>query len=163
VLVLKAKMPRHPTTLDGDLVTDNTAVDVRYWSLCNYASTALAENAPVNTDCLFDEEIPTDADGNYTIVISLVQDRPARATTECGVAWMDWTFKGDQMGDPFLDFFMIRNMLSSDNFANSIQAIPQPGMEKQVMGPYYPQGTYMTPLEFDIKQSCGGRDLSAAG
>jgi hypothetical protein len=32
------------------------------------------------------------------------------------------------------------------------------------MGPYYPQGEYMSPTQFDIVNGCGpGRDPSAAG
>jgi len=163
VLVLKAKMPTHPITWNGNLFADNASADVRYWSLCNYGSSAVSVNAPANTDCLFDEQVPTDADGNFTIVISLAADRPETATEECGVAWMDWTLKGDHLGDPFLNFFMLRNMLSNPDFTNSIQAIAEPGQEQEVMGPYYPEGTYMTPLEFDIRNGCGpGVDPSGA-
>jgi hypothetical protein len=164
VLVLKAKMPVAPVTWNGNPVADNAGAQVRYWSLCNYASTAVPLNAPVNTDCLFDEQIPLDADGNYTIVISLPSDRPETATPECGVAWMDWTLKGDQQGDPFLDFFMIRNMLASEDFTNSIQAIATPDTVQTTMGPYYPQGQYMSPTQFDIVNGCGpGRDPSSVG
>ncbi len=40
--------------------------------------------------CLADEEVPIDARRDYTIVVSLPQDRPKNATAKCGVAWMDW-------------------------------------------------------------------------
>jgi hypothetical protein len=164
VLVLKAKMPLTPVTWDGNLFADNAGAQVRYWSLCNYGSSAVAVNAPANTDCLFDEQVPLDAARNYTIVVSLAADRPANARTECGVAWMDWTLKGDQMGDHFLDFLMIRNMLASPDFANSVQAIQTPDTVQTTMGPYYPQGQYMSPTQFDIVNGCGlGRDPGAAG
>jgi hypothetical protein len=164
VLVLKGKMPTHPVTWDGNLLADNAGSQVRYWSLCNYGSNAQAANGPANTDCLYDEQIPTDVAGNYTIAISLPADRPANARTECGVAWMDWTLKGDQMGDPFLDFLMIRNMLASPDFTNSVQAIQTPDTVQTTMGPYYPQGTYMSPTQFDIVNGCGpGRDPGAVG
>jgi len=163
VLVLKAKMPVTPVTWDGNLFADFDGAQVRYWSLCNYGSNAITPNAPANTDCLFDEQVPLDAARNFTIVVSLPEDRPDNARPECGVAWMDWTFRGDHMGDPYLNFLMIRNMLASPDFANSIQNIATPGTEQEVMGPYYPQGTYMTPLEFDIRNGCGpGVDPSGA-
>jgi hypothetical protein len=153
VLVFTGKMPVHPKTVDGEPLADFDSAQVRYWSLCNYGSIATSVNAPANTDCLFDEQVPTDADGNFTLAISLTEDRPASATTECGVAWMDWTLKGDRIGDEFLDLFMIRNQLANPDFAEAIQNTV-PGTEQEVMGPYYPQGTYMTPAQFDEQSSC---------
>jgi hypothetical protein len=32
--------------------------------------------------CLYDEQVPTDADGFFTIVVSLPEDRPANATNK---------------------------------------------------------------------------------
>jgi hypothetical protein len=29
-------------------------------------------------------------------------------------------------------------------------------MERDVLGAYYPEGTYMTPADFDISHGCGG-------
>jgi hypothetical protein len=56
---------------------------LRFWSLCNNQGlTSGATTGP----CLFDEEVPIDAKRNYTIVLSLPQDRPKNATDACGVA-----------------------------------------------------------------------------
>jgi hypothetical protein len=153
VLVFTGKMPTTPATVDGEQFADFDTAQVRYWSLCNFGSIALSVNGPANTDCLYDQQVPTDADGNFTIVVSLPEDRPVSATTECGVGWMDWTLKGDGIGDQFLDMFMVRNMLSNPDFAESIQNTT-PGTEQEVMGPYYPVGSYMTPAEFDEQSSC---------
>ena len=78
ILVLRGKLPTHPDTFRRNPHTES-GTQVRYWSLCNYGSNiANPPLAPVNTDCLFDEQIPTDDDGNYEIVISLTEDRPAQ-------------------------------------------------------------------------------------
>ena len=44
-------------------------------------------NTRVN-DCLFDEEIPVDENGFYTLMISKAIDRPRNAVTSCGIAWL---------------------------------------------------------------------------
>jgi hypothetical protein len=88
VLVLHAKLPTHPSTFARDRVNDSGGKQVRYWSLCNYGALVVEiGTGPVLMDgCLFDEQVPTDADGFYTVVVSLPEDRPANATAQCGVA-----------------------------------------------------------------------------
>ena len=79
VLVLRGKMPRFPDTFEGtggkglETMTDWQS---RYWSL------VICEAPPsgLSNDGLTDMQVPLDADGNYTIVISRVEDRPANAT-----------------------------------------------------------------------------------
>ena len=157
VLVLRGKLPTHPDTFRRNPHTES-GTQVRYWSLCNYGSNiANPPLAPVNTDCLFDEQIPTDDDGNYEIVISLTEDRPGNATARCGVAWMDWTTKGDgvvdgngvPVGHDRLIRLTMRQQLADPTFAEAIDKIVTPGAEEQVMGEYYPHGTYMTAEQFD--------------
>jgi len=156
VLVLTGTMPTHPSTVEGEPAADNDAVDVRYFSLCSYGAIAQSVDLPANADCLYDEQIPTDAEQRFTIVVSLPEDRPLSASADCGVAWMDWGPQGDHLGDPTLDLFSIRNELSNPDFASSIAKVTQPGMEREVLGPYYPEGTYMTAADFDVSHGCGG-------
>jgi hypothetical protein len=40
-------------------------------------------------------QMPLDKDGNYTIVYSRKEDRPANATAENGVAWIEWSPRGE--------------------------------------------------------------------
>ena len=151
ILVLRGKLPTHPDTFRRNPHTES-GTQVRYWSLCNYGSSiANPPLAPVNTDCLFDEQIPTDDDGNYEIVISLTEDRPRNATARCGVAWMDWTTAGDGVpgGHDRLIRLTMRQQLADPNFAEAIDKIVTPGTEEQVMGDYYPHGTYMTADQFE--------------
>ncbi len=57
--------------------------DLRYWSWCSQQGYA---SGRVNK-CLFDEQIPVDANGYYTLVLSRESDRPRNAINECGVSW----------------------------------------------------------------------------
>jgi hypothetical protein len=154
ILVLHAKMPTHPETYEHNLLNESAGVEVRYWSLCGYGS--VAPLLPVRSSCLFDQEVPTNSNGEYTIVVSLPEDRPRNARPWCGVAWMDWGTTGDGHGRPTLDELVIRNQLSSPTFAQSIEAVTVPGTEREVMGAYYPTGTYETKQQFE-----GGRCWSA--
>ena len=51
-------------------------------------------------DGLTDMQVPLDADGNYTIVYSRAEDRPANATAENGVAWIEWSPRGEGIDGP---------------------------------------------------------------
>jgi hypothetical protein len=154
ILVLHAKMPAHPETYEHNLVNESAGEQVRYWSLCGYGS--VAPLLPVRSSCLFDQEVPTNSNGEYTIVVSLPEDRPRNARPWCGVAWMNWGTAGDGHGRPTLDELVIRNQLSSPTFAQSIEAVTVPETEREVMGAYYPTGTYETKQVFE-----GGRCWSA--
>ena len=143
ILVLQGRLPSTPATANWNPRMARR-VDMRYWSLCNNQS--LATTAV--TDCLDDEQIPTDRHGNYTVVISLPQDRPGNATRRCGVAWMNWGTEGDGVGRPRLDHLILRNMLPSDSFTQAAQDVLTPGTERQVMGPYLPTDSYETATQF---------------
>ena len=89
VLVLRGKLPTTPRTHDRFPIM--VGGQLRYWSICQnegYLTTAVA-------DRLYDEQIPTDRAGNYTIVTSLPTDRPSNAHAKCGVAFLPWPANGD--------------------------------------------------------------------
>jgi hypothetical protein len=153
ILVLHAKLPTHPRTFDRNPDNDSAGKQVRYWSLCNYGAIANPPLVPANTDCLFDEEIPTDSQGFYDIVVSLPGDRPSNAVTRCGAAWMDWTLQGDDVpgGHERLINLVMRNQLSAASFAQGADKVLTPGTEKQVMQDYLPAGTYMTKAQFESR------------
>jgi hypothetical protein len=152
ILVLHAEMPTHPTTYASDKIDNSAGTQVRYWSLCEYGSIANPPLLPANSTCLFDQEVPTNTSGDYTIVVSLPQDRPKNAKPRCGVAWMDWGSAGDGQGRSALDLLVMRNQLSSPSFEQSIEKVTTPETEKAVMGAYYPTGTYMTKQEFEARK-----------
>ncbi|MGI9248057.1 MAG: hypothetical protein ACR2QI_03530, partial [Woeseiaceae bacterium] len=93
VFMVRGKMPQTPTTYrGGDYMEEG---DMRYWSICSNQGFA---NTRVN-DCLFDEEIPLDENGIYTVMVSRASDRPRNAIKECGIAWLPMADDGDGMFD----------------------------------------------------------------
>jgi len=126
VAVVRARGPVFPDTRAGGHVTDPH--DVRYWSMCVHMLTWPLPTA----DCAGDFETTLDADGFYTYVVSLAEDRPSNAVGSEGVTWLPW-------GRPGIDVALtLRNLLPSGDFTHSIQQIgSRPAAE--VMGDYYPQ------------------------
>ena len=84
--------------------------------------------------CAHDDQVPLDAAGDYTLVISTAANRPANATMGCGAIWLP-------VGPAPQAVVILRNMLPAPDFANAIQNATQ-GSELQTMGPYYPVGRY---------------------
>jgi hypothetical protein len=156
ILVLHAKMPTHPETYGNTKISDDGTTQVRYWSICTAGGLEKPYVLLTNSACLFDQEVPTNTNGEYTVVVSLPGDRPKNAKPSCGVAWLNWGAGGDDLeGEyaaddrPSLDTLIMRNQLSNPTFAQSIEKVIAPGTEKEVMGAYYPTGTYMTKQEFE--------------
>jgi hypothetical protein len=146
IAVLHGKLPTTPATYNGEAKMQG-GTQLRYWSLCNNEGLA---SGKTTGPCLSDEEVPTDAQRDYTIVISLPQDRPANATDKCGVAWMNWGTTGDGFTRPTSTLLILRNLATTSTtpFTHSVQDISVPGTEKQVMGPYLPTATYTDKSQF---------------
>jgi hypothetical protein len=169
ILVLHAKMPTHPATYTAEKTNNSAGTQVRYWSICTSGAIANPPILPTDSACLFDEEVPTNAAGEYTVVVSLPEDRPKNARPPCGVAWMNWGTTGDALSGeyesdrrPTLDLLVMRNQLSNPTFEQSIEKVTTPGTEKAVMGAYYPTGTYMTQKEFEARK-CPSADSWSPG
>ncbi len=143
VLVLHGKVPVTPQTVNGEKRMD-ADVDMRYWSLCTNEGLATTRA----TDCAHDDQITTDAAGYYTIAISRTADRPATATAQCGVTWLEWPENGDGVGHPDDMMLAIRNMLPSSSFTHAVQDVKQPGDERSVMGDYLPTSVYTSVAGF---------------
>lgn len=145
-LVLRAKAPRTPRT-QGGAATMDANIDLRYWSLCKYRS--LADGAV--DACLYDEQVPLDDQGRFTIVVSSAATRPANARKDCGVAWLDWGSAGDGIGNPDGGFLVFRHMLPAPGFKNSLWATERPGDEQRALGNYYPLTTYESRAAFEAR------------
>ena len=154
VLVLRGKMPKFPNTFlgkGGKGLETMTDWESRYWSLI------ICEAPPsgLSNDGLTDMQVPLDEDGNYTIVICREEDRPKNATEENGVAWMDWSTRGEGIDDPSnrADFGMLvfRYMYNNPEWKHNPGNITVPGTEAEVMGPYYPCGEYMDKATFEVR------------
>ena len=141
VYVMRGKMPTFPNTYAGaggkglEVMPD---AQTQYWSLVS------CEAAPSGqiVDGLTDMQVPLDKDGNYTIVYSRKEDRPKNATVENGVAWIEWSPRGEGLDGPKnrADFgmLMLRIMANNPDWAQSPDKVTKPGMEEAVMGPYLP-------------------------
>jgi hypothetical protein len=135
VMVLRGRAPTTPRTADGRPVMEDG--QVRYWSLCEneFASQRVI-------DCVWDEQVRTDAAGRFTIVMSEPGERPMNASPECGVNWIAWGVQPDGL-------LILRHMLPSVSFAQAIQRVSQPGTEQAVIGEYLPVGRHTTKARFE--------------
>ena len=144
-LVVQGKAPRTPRTLRGNKQFDAN-VDMRYWSYCKARS--IADGAA--DSCLVDEQVPQDANGRYTIVVSTEAARPSNARAECGVAWMPWGV-GDGMDNPHGGYMIHRHLKPSQSFTTSLQSTKKPGDERSVLGAYYSEMTYQAKAAFEAR------------
>lgn len=137
VVVIEGRIPDTVSTYGGNRRFGRE--QLRYWSLCQAASAPTGATDTV--DCVFDEQVPTDAQGRFTIVISTPEDRPANARTECGVAWLAYGARPDGVA-------IMRNQLPDPDFEQAIHNVTEPGSEAQVLGQYMPRGSYTSTDEF---------------
>jgi hypothetical protein len=147
IAVISAKAPRTPQTY-ANLLTMQAA-QLRYWSLCTndvYTQRYF--------DCVYDEQVPRDKDGYYTIVISSLDQRPANARPECGVAWLNWGPRADSL-------LILRNMLPDPTFTHAVQNVTIANQEeREVMGDYYPYGLHLGRGEFEALSAEPGGDAN---
>jgi hypothetical protein len=154
--VFRGKMPTFPDTWAN--VGTMPDGEVQYWSV---ATMATFVNGSL-WDGVFDMQVPLDKDGFYTIVVCLPEDRPKNATTENGVAWINWG-AGEGIGDPRnrkdWGALLMRFMVPKPDWPHSPLKAKSPEELATVMGPYYPRGYYTTKEEFEKE---GARKLPAA-
>ena len=154
VYVMRGKMPSFPDTYGGGLAVMPDP-QIQYWSLVS------CEAAPSGhiIDGLCDMQVPLDADRNYTIVVSRREDRPANATVENGVAWLEWPPRGEGLDHPCnrenFTMLQMRIMGTNPNWKERPEKVTQPGMEEEVMGPYFPCGEYTDKASFEDLGSRG--------
>jgi hypothetical protein len=146
IAVMHGKLPTTPATYAGEPRMAR-ATQLRYWSACN------SEGLPsgkTTGPCLADEEVPINAKRDYTIVVSLPQDRPKNATDKCGVSWMNWGTTGDGYTRPRSTLMILRNLATTAHpaFPSAVQNIADPAKVKHVMGAYLPSVTYTTAAKF---------------
>ncbi len=154
VYVMRGKMPTFPDTYagaGGKGLEVMPAAETQYWSIVSCEAMPSGQIV----DALTDMQVPLDKDGNYTIVYSRKEDRPKNATLENGVAWIEWSPRGEGIDGSKnrADFgmLMLRFIANSSSWKQSPNYVTKPGVEEAVMGPYYPRGYYTTKAEFEAK------------
>jgi len=152
LFVMRGKMPVFPNTyagVDGSGLAVMPDAQTQYWSLVSCEAAPSGQIA----DGVTDMQVPRDADRNYTIVVSRRQDRPTNATLENGIAWVEWSPRGEGLDDPRnrTDFGMLllRMMANNPSWAQSPDKVTKPGKEESIMGPYYPSGYYTTKADLE--------------
>ncbi len=151
VFLVRAKAPSTPQTVGGDPVMGGG--QLRYWSICSNQGFV---NTRVN-DCLFDEEIPVDPQGFFTVAVSRAEDRPRNARPECGVSWLPMAADGDGMFDEDATVVQIRHMLGAEDFANSIERVERQDALAETLGPYMPRTQYLQTNQVEAFFPCPAR------
>jgi hypothetical protein len=152
VVAFRGTLPTTPRTSRGGGVTPQ-ATQLRYVSLCMNESVVTTRVM----DCVYDEQIPLDSRRRYVVVTSRAADRPRNARRRCGVAWIEWSPRGDGARDHDFGWMQLRNMLPSPSFHHAIQDTRTPGDERRVLGPYLPTGTYYASKRAFEKLGCPAR------
>ncbi|AUM12123.1 DUF1254 domain-containing protein [Ketobacter alkanivorans] len=153
VYVMRGKMPTFPNTYAG---AGGLGLEVMPAAQTQYFSLVSCEAMPSGqiVDGLTDMQIPLDKNGYYTIVYSKKEDRPSNATAENGVAWIEWSPRGEGINGPGnrTDFgmLMLRIMATNPSWKERPDNITKPGMEESVMGAYYPRGEYTSKEAFEV-------------
>lgn len=126
--ILRARAPRYARQpAEAPL----GAAQLRYWSLC---SNEFVSQRYVG--CLWDDQVPVDAQGYFTLVVSDPAQRPANAADGGPIAWLPW-------GSVYPDSVLIyRHMLPSPHFTQAVQNVPYGTPPVEVMGEYLPKIAY---------------------
>lgn len=143
LLVIRGRAPSVPSTHGGDAVMGEG--QVRYWSVCQNES-FFSERV---VRCVYDEQVPVDEQGFYTVVIGKAPDRPSNANAACGIAWLPWGPFGDGAGRKTAGLVLIRQILADPEYAQAIARVQAPGTESAVMGDYLPSSSYTTRSAFE--------------
>jgi hypothetical protein len=141
VVVVEGRIPDTVATYEGD--REFRDASLRYWSACHVTSLYAGGFTDV-VGCVFDEEVPQGPGGEFTLVISTPEQRPANARPECRIAWMPFGARSNGI-------VIVRNQLPAKDFPHSVQRVEKPGDEAAVMGPFLPRGTYSSTEEFEAR------------
>jgi len=152
VYVIQGKMPTHQRTRHREK-TWTPDTQVRYWSAC----TGAAPPSGAGWDCVFDEEVPVDENGWYTLVVSRPEDRPSNAKEECGVKWIDFgKGEGEYPGArPWVNVVYMRFMNPDPDWPQSPLNIPLPSttnpypQDAYTMKEYFPASHYETKAQYE--------------
>ena len=160
LFVVRFLAPTFPNTRSG--VPVYAPRQVRFWSLCTDDSYTTNVNR-----CVWDDEIPLDANGYVSIVISDPGSMPsAAALSKFKAIWLAWGALDlstdvvyDRKRQPwgintpvhYYNDLLYRQTLASPTFTQSMMNISQlpVAQQQQAMGAYWPQYGYCTSANFE--------------
>ncbi len=91
VFVITGKLPTYPDTRNGE--TTFKPAQCRYWSITSYdAEFPFSKIKGLEQTSVMDDELVLDKNRKYIICYSRPEDRPANATKENGVTWVNWGY-----------------------------------------------------------------------
>jgi hypothetical protein len=151
ILVIRGTLPKTPRTYAGERRMGGG--QLREWDMCVEESVAVTGTYK----CLYDEQLPLRAKRRYLIVVAHAGVRPRNARKQCGVAWLPADPLGDAAGRPDVGVLASRNIIPSPRFHRSSWDVSRPNTAAQVMGTYYPTGTYTSKAKFEAKGCPFGR------
>ena len=136
LFVVRSRKPRTPGRPSG-LPPWSGDVDIRLWTVCTYNfwhGSALT--------CLVDEDVPSDADGDYTLVVSDAAHRPRNANVERGVAWLD--------AGPFRDGQLTwRMLLAGQELLVELKRAIDTGEASPAVAPFVPRTAFCSRATFE--------------
>lgn len=162
IAVLTGKLPTFPDTRDG--ASEMSAAQMRYWSITSYDANIDPNQKllGVAITSVMDDEIVLDSQRQYVIVYSRAEDRPANATAQSGVTWVNWGPTASQTWSlRWMSVAPEWNMAKSPNEANLPwtkatwsgknydQGLIGQNDHRGFLGEYLPQVHYMTKAEFE--------------
>lgn len=164
VVVVRGKLPTYQHTRPHASQWSSTDPQVRYWSIC----TAQGPVSGKGSDCAYDQQVPLNSNGDYTIVISKLAHRPANASTMCGVKWLNFgpgegEIEGTSPPDrSWVGVVYVRFMdaLSGAAWPQSPKNVPEPTKSNpnnelaNVMGEYAPVAEYTSQEAYEAT-GCG--------
>lgn len=136
--VIRFAAPTTPHTLAGGIENMNT--QVRYWSLCVYATGFMPFS------CVPDEQVPLNSNGQATFVLGASGTQPSNATAANSVQWIDL----GQFTAP--DVIFIRNLDPAPSFPYSTFAVPLGAAPGPYMGSYAPVVVQCSTAQFEIDE-----------
>ncbi len=135
VLVLRAKAfetphtPSEPVHTAGKQIRGFTVTNYNFW-------------AGIAVSSLIDHQIARDEQGFMTLVVSAAENRPANATAENGVTWIDW--------GPYLDGqITFRLLLRRNPLLQALEEAINHGDAGDEVRPYVPKAAHCSRADFE--------------
>lgn len=121
--------PREPVHTPGKDIRGFTVTTYNFWAgICEHA--------------VIDTHIPVDESGFYTIVVSTREDRPANATKENGITWLNWgTYLDGQL--------TFRMLVAREEKLMKLKHAIDTGEVAPEIAPYVPQSRHCNKEAFE--------------
>lgn len=163
VFAFAGTLPTTPRTRNGE--NTMSAGQSRYWSITGYSQAFDFSNPNFQYGAeisgLMDDEIVTDSQNRYVIMYGRAADRPANATVQNGVTWVEWgpeacqafTIRWVSIG-PEWSFQKSPNQGNLSWEASWASASYNPNKigrnnRNGFLGNYHPVATYLTKAQFE--------------